>query len=162
MLGAADSEERLKAVWSELGSAARREPGLITLYVRQRLRYGPSPDCEALLSDALSQNWEPALATLFGQVQGARPERQLRIAEGWLKRHGRDADLLLALGRLARRAGEYAQARSWLEESLQVRPGAGVCGELAQFLEQTGDVSGALKYYRQAAELAAAGKISSD
>ncbi len=150
ILSAAESEDRLKAAWSGLGSGSRREPGLIAQYVRQRLRYGPSPDCEALLSDALADVWDPALAALFGQVQGANPARQLRIAEGWLKRHGRDADLLLALGRLARRVGENDRAQVWLEESLQVRPGADACGELGQLLEQKGDVTGALKYYRQA------------
>ncbi|OGT82028.1 MAG: hypothetical protein A3H91_03210 [Gammaproteobacteria bacterium RIFCSPLOWO2_02_FULL_61_13] len=156
-LGAAGSEDGLKTVWSELRSGLRRDPGLIAHYLRLRLRHGPSPDCEALLSHALAQGWDPALAALFSRVEGANPARQLRIAEGWLKRHGRDAELLLALGRLARRAGEPDQARTWLEESLALRHGAEACHELGQVLEQQGDAAGALKFYRRGLALAASG-----
>lgn len=148
-LQVATSEEWLKAAWSGLTSGLRRNPGLIAVYVRQRLRFGPGPDCEALLSDALAQEWDAALAALYGSVHGTSPARQLRIAEGWLKRHGRDADLLLTLGRLAERAGQPDQARAWLEESLHIHPGVEACRELGQLLEQQGDAAMALKYYRQ-------------
>lgn len=154
-LAAAEGEDWLKAAWSGLAPGLRRDPRLIARYVRLRLRHGPSPDCEALLSDALAQGWDAVLAALFGSVQGADPVRQLRIAEGWLKRHGRDADLLLALGRLARRAGQVDQARAWLEESMGMRPGAEACRELGQVLEQQGDTTAALKYYRLGLALAA-------
>ncbi len=157
ILAAADSEEALKAAWSELASGLRREPALIADYVRLRLRHGPTPDCEALLSHALSKHWDPMLAALFGRVEGGNPARQLRIAEGWLKRHGRDAGLLLTLGRLARRAGQPEHARTWLEESLSVNPGAETCRELGLLLEQQGDAAGALKFYRQGLALAASG-----
>ena len=156
-LGAAGGEDELKAVWSELRSGLRRDPGLIAHYVRLRLRHGPGTDCEALLSHALAQGWDPVLAALFSRVEGANPARQLRIAEGWLKRHGRDAELLLAVGRLARRAGELDQARIWLEESLALRPGAGAYHELGLVLEQQGDAAGALKFYRRGMSLFASG-----
>jgi HemY protein len=147
----AGGEEALKAAWSELASGQRRDPGLIAHYVRLRLRlrHGPSPDCESLLSHALSKGWDPVLAALFGRVEGGNPERQLRIAEGWLKRQGRDAELLLTLGRLARRAGQLDQAKAWLVESLGLRPGAEACHELGLLLEQQGDTAGALKFYRE-------------
>jgi HemY protein len=157
ILATAGAEDGLRAAWSGLVSGLRRDPGLIAHYVRLRLRHGPSPDCETLLSDALAHGWDPVLAALFGRVEGANPARQLRIAEGWLKRHGRDADMLLALGRLARRAGQLDQSRTWLEESLGLRPGAEACRELGQALEQQGDASSALKCYRQGLALAASG-----
>jgi len=149
ILTGAGGEEGLKAAWSDLSSGQRRDPGLIAHYVRLRLRHGPSPDCESLLSHALSKGWDPALAALFGRVEGGNPERQLRIAEGWLKRHGRDAELLLTLGRLARRAGQLDHAKAWLVESLGLCAGAEVCHELGLLLEQQGDTAGALKFYRQ-------------
>ena len=156
-LTGAGGEEGLKQAWSELTSALRRDRGLIAHYVHLRLRQGPSPDCESLLSNAMSQGWDPVLVGLFGRVEGADAVRQLRIAEGWLKRHGRSAELLLTLGRLARRGGQLDQSRAWLEESLSLRSGAEACHELGQVLEQQGDAAGAMKLYRQGLTLAESG-----
>lgn len=148
-IAAAENEGALIAAWTGIPKDLRRDADLVERYVRARLRVGTAADCEPLLSEALARAWSPALVRLYGEVQGENPGRRLRIAEGWLKRHGPDADLLLTLGRLALLAGDGERGRAWLEESLRHRPSAAACRELGRWFEQQGDTGMALKYYRQ-------------
>lgn len=148
-LAAAQNDGAVTAAWSGVPQNLRRDADLLERYVRARLRAGSSADCEPPLREALSRAWSPALVRLYGEVEGGNPGRQLRIAEGWLKRHGPDPDLLLTLGRLALLAGEGERGRAWLEESLRHRPSAAACRELGRWFEQLGDTGMALKYYRQ-------------
>lgn len=152
-IAAAQNGEALAAAWAGVPRDLRRDPDLLGCYVRARLRTGTAADCEPLIAEALSREWNTALVLMYGELQGENPERQLRIAEGWLKRHGADADLLLTLGRLALRAGADDRGRAWLEESLRTRPSVAACRELGRWFDGRGDAATALRYYRDALSL---------
>lgn len=152
-IAAAQNGEALATAWAGIPRDLRRDPDLLARYVRARLRQGSAADCEPLIAEALARDWDSALALVYGDVQGENPERQLRIAEGWLKRHGADADLLLTLGRLAVRAGADERGRAWLEESVQLRPSIAACRELGRWFDSHGDSATALRHYRDALSL---------
>jgi HemY protein len=149
ILDDAGGEESLRAAWAALPRDLQRDPGVLVRYVQARLRYGAAADCERAISDVLARHWNAELVLVYGMVRGEKPERQLRVAEGWLKRHGPGAELLLTLGRLALRAGHGERGRAWLEESLRHAPSAAACRELGRWFEEQGDAAQALRYYRQ-------------
>jgi HemY protein len=150
---AAGARDRLVEQWSRIPVRLRREPHLIEVYVGERLRFPDTDDCEQLLRRALARGWDERLVRLYGLVEGRDMARQLKRAEGWLEVHGRDAMLLLALGRLARRNGLWGKARGYLEQSIAARPMPETYRELASLHEQEGEHTAAALCYRRGLSL---------
>jgi len=107
------------------------------------------------VADALSEQWDNRLVTLFGQIQSADPARQLALAEGWLKEHPQEAPLLYALARLALRNRLWGKARIYLESSIGAGATVEAYSDLGALLEQMGDRDGAMENYRKGMQLAA-------
>lgn len=137
--GESGDQERLEKEWQAIPKKLRSEFYLIEVYVKERLRFADTGDCEELLRRVLKKKWDTALVRLYGLVEGDPAEKQLRFAERLHHTHSRDAVLLLTLGRLAKRNGLWGKARSYLEESLQVHPYPETYHELATLLVQEGD-----------------------
>jgi HemY protein len=91
---------------------------------------------------------------LYGTLPLDDPAPALNAAEGWVKHHGRDATVLLTLGRLARRARLWGKARAYLEASAGIRPDAETYRDLAELLEQMGENERAQACYRDGLRLA--------
>ncbi len=70
-------------------------------------------------------------------------------AEGWLKSHSQNAELLLALGRISLRNELWGKARDYFEASLRMEHRAETCAELARLLTQLGDVEGGNRFFQQ-------------
>lgn len=119
-------------------------------------RVGQDDTAQAQLADLLRDGWDAAVIDAFGRHAGSDAERQLTLAEGWLKAHANDAGLLLALGRLAGRARFWAKARTYFESSLQLAPTPVGHLELAQLLDDLGDQNAAAEHYRAGLRLALA------
>jgi HemY protein len=70
----------------------------------------------------LKKHWRPALVNLYGRIPRESAQKQLATAEGWLKQHPDDPELLLCLGRLALVEREWVKARDYLERSHALHP----------------------------------------
>ncbi len=81
------------------------------------------------------------MVTLYGTLCGHDPKAQLHAAEGWLKQQPDDAQLLLALGRLALQNRLWDKAREYLEASLAQSRSATACAELARLLAHQGEIA---------------------
>ena len=81
----------------------------------------------------------------YGRLDTPDSASHLKHAESFAKSHPDDAALMLALGRIARRAGAHAKAREYLERSGELAPNGAVFAEL-------GRVSLALNEQERAAE----------
>jgi HemY protein len=114
-------------------------PLLLCAYAGALGRAGNAEQAAELLAASLRQHWHPALLSAYGLLAGADPMRQLRVAEGHLRAHPADPDLLLALGRIALRAQLWGKARDYLDSSLAAEPRSETCIELARLCEQLGD-----------------------
>jgi HemY protein len=147
--GIADNREQLEQHWRRLPAKLQREPRLLEAYVRARLRHPDAADCEPLLRRTLERRWHPELVDLYGQIEGADPARQLRVAESWLENRGADAVLRLALGRQCLRAGLWGKAREYLDESIRLEPSAEAYLALGALHEQQGDLAAAADCYRR-------------
>jgi len=85
---------------------------------------------------------------LFGLVEGSDASKQLKRAEGWLAKHGDDADLLLTAARLCLRNELWGKARSYLETVLSLRPAPEAYQEYGRLLTQLGEADAAADAYR--------------
>lgn len=153
-VGNEQDREGLENAWRDIPNKLKKESALIGAYVKERLRFGDSSDCESLLRRALRRQWVPELVRLFGMVEGKNLMRQLEYAEGCLSRFPRDAALLLTLGRLCKKNHLWGKARSYLEQSAQARPDPETFQELAALLERQDEHDAARMYLQQGLKLA--------
>jgi HemY protein len=144
---AADGEAviaELKAVPKRLRSDTR----LLEAYYSGLMRAGMHDKVEKDLAAALKSEWRPPLVRLFGLVEGPDASKQLKRAEGWLAKHGDDADLLLTAARLCLRNELWGKARSYLETVLSLRPTPEAYQEYGRLLTQLGEADAAADAYR--------------
>lgn len=136
---AEDPQQGLNQCWQTVPSKLRNEPLLVRAYADGLSRLGAEEKAEEVLYAALKRQFDDRLVERYGRVRGREPARQLAHAEGWLKAHPENAELLLALGRLSLRNELWGKARDYLEASLRMDHRAETCAELARLLAQLGD-----------------------
>lgn len=140
----------LQTAWSHLPAELRTREALLRRYAGRLIECGAADRAELVLRDALEARWEPSLVYLYGLLDSGDAEHQLRHAEGWLRRHPGDAVLLLSLGRLCRRRALWGKARDYLQACVHTSAMPEACGELAAVLDEMGEHSEALQWYRRA------------
>nr|ART38550.1 G80 [uncultured bacterium] len=141
-------------LWPQLTRRLRRDSTVQLAYALAWRRVDRHDAAQELLAQLLRDAWQPAAIDAFGRYSGDAPERQLGLAEHWLAAHPDDPALLLALGRLARRARLWAKARAYFDSNLLLSPSAEVHLELAQLLEEIGQATAAAEHYRAGLRLA--------
>jgi len=142
----------LKQAWNAVPNHLRHKSEIVALYARQLIAQDAMDESEALISTALERDWSDELARLYGLTRSSNPAAQLETAETWLQVHADNPDLLLTLGRLARRNKLDGKARVYLERAVALQSPLAAYYELGQLLEQLGERDRALECYRQALE----------
>ena len=94
---------------------------------------------------------DEALSALAEQSGDARA--RLKFAESLLAGHGREPQLLLALGRLALGNRLWGKAREYLESSLANGAGSEACAELARLYQHLGEHERASAMLQRAVKL---------
>src|SRR5690606_25726233 len=96
-------------------------------------------EATSAVESALAVHWEDALVRRYSlislQTDDALASKQLQKAEGWHQERQRNAELLLALGRLSLRNQLWGKARDYFEHSMRVHPDPEVFAELARLLQ---------------------------
>jgi len=144
---AADGESVI-AGWKTVAKRLRDNTTLLDAYYMNLMRTGQHEKAEKDLAAALKAEWRGPLVRLFGLVEGPDPSKQLKRAEGWLTKHGDDADLLLASARLCLRNELWGKARSYLETVISLRPTPEAYQEYGRLLTQLGETNAATDAYR--------------
>jgi len=106
-----------------------------------------------IIEVALRQEWYEELVTLYGNIQGTSPTRQIEQAEKWLHTRPRDANLLLSLAKLCSAQALWGKAQNYLEASLALSPSADGHIRMAELREKIGQVGEACKHYQKALAL---------
>ena len=141
-----DLEGTFAAVPKEL----RRNEDLVTRYARILIAEGKPRLAETVVRAALEQSWAGGLVELYGHIVSDDVERQLVVAEGWLKARPNDPALLLCLGRICLMNKQWAKAREYLEVSLRLMRTPQVYGELGRLCSAMGDANRGSEYLSQA------------
>ena len=91
------------------------------------------------IEHALRKNWSDDLVKRYGELDFASPQRQLLSAESWIQDRPGNAELLLALGRIAMRNELWGKAKEYFETSIDVAASAEAHGELSRLLKCLGE-----------------------
>ncbi len=151
--GKTEHQYKLEAQWHKIPSKLKNELYLIEVYIRQRLRFPDTGDCERLLRQTLKRKWDSVMAGLYGLVVGSDQARQLAFAERMHKAHAADTMLLLTLGRLCKRQSLWGKASTYLQECIDIQASPEAYQELAALLEQQGDHAAAAECYQKGLSL---------
>jgi len=154
--GGRENTEALIHLWQEMPKSIRADKSVLLSYISSLHQLGESALAESLLRKALKSNWDDALVRLYGIVAGD-PQKQLLIAEAWLRERPNDSELMLALGRLSQRNELWGKAKDYLESSLALKAQPDVYAELARLMVQLGEHEKSAKYYQQGLLLSAHG-----
>jgi len=144
---AADTDTAAEA-WKNVSRAHKSDPTLLEAYYGALMRAGQHDRVEKELAAVLKSNWRGPLVRLFGLVESSDTTKQLKRAEGWLKNHGDDPDLLLAAARLCLRNELWGKARSYLETVISIRPTPEAYRDYGALLNQMGEADAAADAYR--------------
>lgn len=152
---AADAEV-LDQTWKGIVRGLKSDATLLEAYFEGLMRVGLHDRAEKELAASLKSNWRGPLVRLFGLVEATNTTKQLKRAEGWLKNHGEDPDLLLAAARLCLRNELWGKSRSYLETVLGMRPTPEAYQEFGALLAQMGEADAAADAYRDGLGMVAA------
>ena len=97
--------------------------------------------------------WAPKLVSIYGRLAGGDQMARIAKAEAWLRRHPKDASILLALGRMCFRKRLWGKAQTYLDASLAVEVTQEAHLELARLCDQLERTEEANKHYRASALL---------
>ena len=156
MLDAAADATEIDAIWKQVARPLKTDASLLESYYTGLLRAGEHNRVEKELTSALKSEWRGELVRLFGLVESGDTTKQLKRAEGWLKKHGDDPDLLLASARLCLRNELWGKARSYLETVISLRPTPEAYQEYGNLLNQMGEADAAADAYRDGLGMVAA------
>jgi HemY protein len=125
-------------------------PGVVEHYARQLITVEAAGEAETTLRLYLNKNWEQSSIVLYSELDVLVDNKQLEMAESWLKDHQHNAWLLLALGKMCISRSLWGKARNYLEASISISPMPENYLKLARLLEEhMDDTAAAQEYYRQ-------------
>ncbi len=137
-------------VWDAMPRRLRKNPQLVKIYARYLLQFDEQQKAYLLLEATLSKVWDPSLLKLYAEVQADNAQKQLSVAEAWLKTHRTDPDLFYCLGILSKRLKLWGKTREYFQASIVLKPQMHVSSELGQLLELLEEKEQALACYRAA------------
>jgi HemY protein len=147
LIAAADGNT-IDIVWQAIPRGERKRPTVRETWYLSLLRTGMDDKAEKEIAQDLKRQWNSNLSSLYGLAESSDNARQLKRAEGWLRQHGDDTNLLLAAARLCLRAELWGKARSYLETVISLRPTPEAYQEYGRLLNQMGDSESAADAYR--------------
>ncbi|MBS0357936.1 MAG: heme biosynthesis protein HemY [Proteobacteria bacterium] len=140
--------EDVKLHWDEFPKAIKKFERVLESYVEVLIAHDEQELAESILQPFIKHEWDESLIKLYGLVQGKNTNKQLSIAEYWLKHYPKNPVLLLTLGRICVFQQLWGKARHYFEMSLQNLPTAETYLELARLLERLGKKEEAAECYR--------------
>lgn len=140
----------LDKVWHDVPRAQKKNPVLVTAYVKQLLRFpNSSKEVEDLIRKILKHTYNAELVTIYSTLSFENINRQLALTGSWLKTYGDKPELLLLLGKLCVRAQLWGKAKDYFERCLSISPNPEAALEYGKLLEQLGEQEEALARYRE-------------
>lgn len=142
--------------WKDTPHHLKTLPAVIEHYAKQLIAVDAAGEAENTLRHYLNKNWEESSIVLYSELDVMVDNKQLEMAESWLKDHQHNAWLLLALGKICISRSLWGKARSYLEASISINPMPENYLKLARLLEEhMEEASAAQEYYRQGLHLLA-------
>lgn len=132
---------QLEKAWKKSSASYKQDERIVRHYSELLSRLGQQEPAAKAIEVALEKDWSNDLVRRYGELDFGNPQRQLLVAESWIQARPGNAQLLLALGRLAMRSELWGKAREYFETSIEVAPSAEAHGELSRLLKGLGETS---------------------
>ncbi|MEM1110874.1 MAG: heme biosynthesis HemY N-terminal domain-containing protein [Pseudomonadota bacterium] len=152
---AAGNVAGLASRWQAVPANLKTDEAMQTAYVEALLSCEAYDEAAKFLQKSLKKQWLSQLARCYGGLQGQRLPKYRAQAEAWLSAHGKDRNLLMALGRLCCREEQWSKAREYFEKAHELEATPEVCAELGRLLSAMGEPRPAGAYFREGLLLAA-------
>lgn len=144
------TEADFKAIWSDLNSDERLDPGIALAAARALARQGRYADEARTIEAALNRGMDEPLLCAYAQCAPEQAVLRLGHAELWLKSHPDHPALLASLGQLCLGARLWGQGEHYLERSMKLRSDLRVHALLGNLHDSLGRPEQAIEHWRQA------------
>jgi HemY protein len=128
--------EHLTSLWNETPHHLKALPDMVEHYARMLIKIGASGKAEEVLRQYLNSAWHESTIILYSELDVLVDNKQLDVAEAWLKEHQHNAYLLLGLGKMCVGRSLWGKARSYFEASIAIKPMPESYLQLAMLLEE--------------------------
>jgi HemY protein len=146
----------LEDAWNRMATADRSDRRVAAAAAECFIALGGSEQAHRIIEQALDAEWDGELVRLYGESGGGDAVGRIQRAEVWLRKHPRDAALLLTLGRLCAEQELWGKAQSYLDASIAIEPTHTAHLTAARLQETLGKAEAARRHYREALDLALA------
>jgi HemY protein len=126
--------EQVEKLWQNLPRPLRKTSALIAARAKALAACGEQDQAQVEIRKALKASWDDELIKIYGELDLADRDAQLRQTESWLLARPEDSTLLLAAGRACIRNQLWGKARSYLESSIAIRPTPAAYHQLGQLM----------------------------
>lgn len=152
-INAHQDPEVIQNFWHNVPKTCKKDSELVSLYVEKLVSSGSRDQASIVLRDTIKQQWSEPLVASYGKVISSTPDKQLDIAESWLKKHNHSATLYLTLGRLAKANQLWGKAKSYFHESINIEKHPDSYFQLGELLSYLNEKDAALEAYRTGLKL---------
>ena len=135
--------------WKTLTAKQRRNPAILSAWVKSLLAQGETKEAETILRRALNKQYSSRLVDLYGQVHSPFIPYQIELVQKLLKTRPESPELFLAIARLYRYAEDFNVSLSWYEKVMALGASDGIFAEMASVHEQMGNSETALDLYKK-------------
>ncbi len=135
--------------WKHLPAKAHKDPHVVSGFAKMLISLGEMGYAEGVIRKVLHKTWDTELVYWYGRAEAMSVDDQIQIAENWAIYHNNDANLMLTLARLYRRAGRLQEAREQYQKAISSGGSEEACTELGSLLEQLGETESALLCYKR-------------
>lgn len=151
----ASDADSVQAAWQKVPKNLKDKVSLLEARYAGLIRTGQNDKAEKDIALALKREWRGPLVRLYGLIESSDAAKQLKRAEGWLKEHPDDVDLLLTAAELCLRNELWGKARSYLETVIGIRPSPEAYQVYGRLLNKMGEGDAAAEAYRAGLSLVA-------
>lgn len=130
---------QLEKAWKKGSATYKQDERVVKHYAEILFKLDQKEKAGKAIEVALNKSWSDELVRRYGELDFGTPHRQLLIAESWIQDRPGNANLLVALGRLALRNELWGKAREYFDTSIEIAPSAEAHGELARLLKALGE-----------------------
>lgn len=128
--------ESLNKYWNSLSPAEKLDSRLAATAARAYMALGEVSMAQKIIEQSIDSKLDSELISLYAKCLDGSVSWQIQRAEGWLRRHPNNAELLLTLGKLCTYCELWGKAQNYLEASLSIEPSRAAHLALAQLFEK--------------------------
>lgn len=126
----------LNKYWNQLSPVEKLDSRLAATAARAYMALNDASTAQKIIEQSIDNKLDPELISLYAKCLDGSVSWQIQRAEGWLRRHPNNAELLLTLGKFCTYCELWGKAQNYLEASLSIEPSRAAHLALAQLFEK--------------------------